>query len=77
MGQEIGTTPLQIAAAFGALANDGALNRPYVVRAMVGPDGRRTPPRTAERPHQVSTMSPAAARALRHAAQAVRRGTAG
>ncbi len=31
IGQEIGTTPLQLAAAVGAIANGGALMQPYVV----------------------------------------------
>jgi cell division protein FtsI (penicillin-binding protein 3) len=39
-GQGIAVTPLQMAAAFAALANDGVLMRPYVVRRIVGPGGR-------------------------------------
>ncbi|HKQ47505.1 MAG TPA: penicillin-binding protein 2 [Phycisphaerae bacterium] len=40
IGQEIGATPLQMARAFCAFANGGLLVQPYVVRAVVTPDGR-------------------------------------
>ena len=39
-GQGIAVTPVQMAAAFGAIANDGVLMRPYVVSRVVGPGGR-------------------------------------
>ncbi len=39
-GQGITATPLQLAAAFGAIANRGQLMRPYVVQAVAKPDGR-------------------------------------
>jgi cell division protein FtsI (penicillin-binding protein 3) len=38
-GQGIAVTPLQMVAAFGAIANGGVLMRPYVVRRIVAPDG--------------------------------------
>ncbi|HKZ50285.1 MAG TPA: penicillin-binding protein 2, partial [Dehalococcoidia bacterium] len=40
-GQGIGTTPLQMAAAIAAIANEGKLMRPYVVKELTGPQGRR------------------------------------
>jgi len=40
IGQEIGVTPLQMARAFCAFANGGMLVQPYLVRAVVTPDGR-------------------------------------
>lgn len=45
-GQGIMTTPLQLAAAFGALANNGKLMKPFVVAEIRSPDGtvRRTEP---------------------------------
>ncbi len=47
IGQEIGVTPLQMAAAFGALANDGVRIAPHLVRATRAADGtlvQRAPP---------------------------------
>lgn len=38
-GQGITVTPLQMAAAYAAIANDGVLMRPYVVEEVIGPDG--------------------------------------
>lgn len=39
MGYEISVTSLQLAAAYGALANDGVLMRPYLVREVRDPEG--------------------------------------
>jgi cell division protein FtsI (penicillin-binding protein 3) len=39
MGQEVGVTPLQMAAAFGALANNGMRVAPHVVREIRAADG--------------------------------------
>src|SRR5713226_6271031 len=39
MGQEVGVTPLQMATAYGVLANGGFLVRPHLVREMRTPDG--------------------------------------
>ncbi|HJQ73739.1 MAG TPA: penicillin-binding protein 2, partial [Gaiellaceae bacterium] len=41
-GQGVSVTPVQMAAAFGAIANGGQLMRPYLVRRVVGPAGRAT-----------------------------------
>jgi cell division protein FtsI (penicillin-binding protein 3) len=38
-GQGMSVTPLQLAAAYGALANGGALMRPFLVRRVIGPTG--------------------------------------
>lgn len=40
-GQGVTATPLQVAAAFGALANGGKLMRPYLIDEVSYPDGRR------------------------------------
>ncbi len=40
IGQEIGVTPIQMAAAYSALANGGMLMRPYLVAEIVDRDGR-------------------------------------
>ena len=39
-GQGIATTPLQLAMAYAAIANGGFLMRPYIVRRVVGADGK-------------------------------------
>lgn len=39
MGYEVQVTPLQLAAAFAALVNDGIRVRPRVVKELLGPDG--------------------------------------
>jgi cell division protein FtsI (penicillin-binding protein 3) len=39
MGQEVGVTPLQMAAAYSALANGGTWIKPHVVRELRMPDG--------------------------------------
>lgn len=40
VGQEIAVTAIQMAAAYGALANDGMLMQPRIVRGLIGPDGK-------------------------------------
>lgn len=40
-GQGITVTPLQMAAAYAAIANDGVLMKPYVVEDVIRPDGTR------------------------------------
>ena len=39
IGQEVGVTPLQMAAAFGTLANDGVRLTPHLVREVRAADG--------------------------------------
>ncbi len=63
IGQEIGVTALQLAVAYGAIANDGVRMRPYVVAEVRGADGRvleRTEPEVVAR-----VCSPSTARAMR------------
>jgi cell division protein FtsI (penicillin-binding protein 3) len=40
MGQEVGVTPVQLAAAVAAVANGGLLRRPYVVDRVIARDGK-------------------------------------
>jgi cell division protein FtsI (penicillin-binding protein 3) len=52
MGYEVAVTPLQLAAAYGALADSGILLEPQLVRAVATPDGRvvrRSTPRPVRR----------------------------
>jgi cell division protein FtsI (penicillin-binding protein 3) len=50
MGYEVAVTPLQLAAAYAAIANDGVLLRPTLIREARGPDGV---PRVRQRPEPV------------------------
>ncbi len=60
-GHGIGVTPLQIASAIGAIANDGVLMRPHVVRAVGHADGQSG----FVQPQRVrSVISPESARLL-------------
>lgn len=65
IGQEIGVTPLQVAAAYGALANGGVMMTPYIVSEVVdreGKGGQKFSPRpqgrviTAETSAKVNAM---------------------
>lgn len=40
IGQEIGVTPIQMAAAYSAIANGGMLMKPYIVSKIVDPEGK-------------------------------------
>ena len=42
IGQEVAVTPLQMAAAYSVLANNGSWIRPHIVRELRGPDGTVT-----------------------------------
>lgn len=54
-GYELAVTPLQMAMAFGALANGGALMEPRIVRQVRSGDGRET---RIVRPRQVRRATP-------------------
>lgn len=41
-GQGVSVTPIEMASAIAAIANDGKLMRPYVVEKIVAPDGQET-----------------------------------
>ena len=62
IGQEIAVTPLQLAAAYGAIANRGILMKPRIVREIREPGGRTV---REYRPRRVRrVMSASTARAL-------------
>jgi cell division protein FtsI (penicillin-binding protein 3) len=62
IGQEVSVTGVQILAAFGAIANDGRLMRPHVVRRVLDGEGRELRRIEPEAVRQV--ISPEAAREL-------------
>jgi cell division protein FtsI (penicillin-binding protein 3) len=59
IGQEIGVTPIQMAAAYSAFANGGTLMKPYIVAEIVDWDGkgRKFAPQSAGRVISVETCS--------------------
>jgi cell division protein FtsI (penicillin-binding protein 3) len=62
-GQGVSVTPLQLVAAFGAIANGGTLMRPFLVRRIVAPTGEvleenaPTPVRRVIRPETAHTAT--------------------
>src|SRR5918912_2896962 len=63
MGQEVGVTPVQMAGAYGALANDGVRIAPHLVREVRAADGSIV---YSAQPEQHRVLSPETARTLRH-----------
>lgn len=60
-GQGIGVTPMQLAAAYGAIANDGVLMHPHIVRAVgIGDKIQKVAPETVR-----SVLTPEVATAVR------------
>jgi len=68
MGQEVGVTPLQMAAAFAALANDGVRVAPHLVRETRNADGTVA---SRAAPEARRVVSPETARTVRHMLESV------
>ncbi|MEV4755510.1 penicillin-binding protein 2 [Micromonospora sp. NPDC049559] len=68
IGHSVAATPLQMAAAYAAIANNGTWVQPHLIRATIGPDGKRTDA-PAPRSHEV--VSPEVAAELRTMLEAV------
>ncbi|PWR08956.1 peptidoglycan glycosyltransferase [Micromonospora sicca] len=68
IGHSVDATPLQMAAAYAAVANDGTYVQPHLIREVIGPDGKRTP---GPAPVTRSVLSPQNAAALRTMLEAV------
>ncbi|SCF00770.1 peptidoglycan D,D-transpeptidase FtsI family protein [Micromonospora chokoriensis] len=68
IGHSVDATPLQMAAAYAAIANNGTYVQPHLVKEVIGPDGKRTP---APAPLTRSVLSPQNAAALRTMLEAV------
>jgi cell division protein FtsI (penicillin-binding protein 3) len=68
IGHSVDVTPLQMAAAYAAIANDGTWVQPHLVKETVAPDGKRTP---APAPKTRRVLSPENAAALRTMMEAV------
>ncbi|GAA0407606.1 cell division protein FtsI [Micromonospora gifhornensis] len=68
IGHSVDATPLQMAAAYAAIANDGTYIQPHLVKETIDPQGNRTP---AEPPATRPVLSPDNAKALRTIMEAV------
>jgi cell division protein FtsI (penicillin-binding protein 3) len=71
IGQEVGVTPLQLASAIGAIANDGVRLPPRVVRRKIGPRGRRLLSSSIEAAKAQRAISASTAQSLRHVMQSI------
>ncbi|MFE9958754.1 peptidoglycan D,D-transpeptidase FtsI family protein [Micromonospora sp. NPDC005299] len=68
IGHSVDATPLQMAAAYAAIANDGTYVQPHLIKNVIGPDGKKKP---GAAPVTRSVLSPANAAALRRMLEAV------
>ncbi|MEU8261309.1 penicillin-binding protein 2 [Micromonospora sp. NPDC048999] len=68
IGHSVDATPLQMAAAYAAIANDGTYVQPHLIKNVIDPDGKRTPAAT---PVTRPVLSPQNAAALRRMLEAV------
>ncbi len=50
IGEGLSATPLQMTAAYCAIANNGTWVQPHIVKATIGPDGKATPASGREEP---------------------------
>ncbi|HSS20094.1 MAG TPA: penicillin-binding protein [Pyrinomonadaceae bacterium] len=64
IGQEVGVTPLQMVAAFGALANDGVRIAPHLIREIRNSDGAPTYRPAAEQHRVISRETAGALRGM-------------
>jgi cell division protein FtsI (penicillin-binding protein 3) len=68
IGDGIAVTPLQMAAVYATIANNGVWVQPHLLAATIGPDGKATP---AASPRTREVLSPGNAAALRTMLEAV------
>jgi cell division protein FtsI (penicillin-binding protein 3) len=68
IGNGVSVTPLQMTAAYAAIANDGVWVQPHLVQSIIGPDGKVTP---AEAPASHRVISAEHAAQLRQIMEAV------
>ncbi|SBT44705.1 peptidoglycan D,D-transpeptidase FtsI family protein [Micromonospora auratinigra] len=68
IGHSVDATPLQMAAAYNAIANDGTYVQPHLIRSVITPDGKKT---AAAAPATHPVLSPANAAALRRIMEGV------
>ncbi|MEH0846415.1 penicillin-binding protein 2, partial [Micromonospora sp. CPCC 205711] len=68
IGHSVDATPLQMAAAYATIANNGTYVQPHLIKEVVGADGKHTP---AAAPTTRSVLSPQNAASLRTMLEAV------
>ncbi|PZG01278.1 peptidoglycan D,D-transpeptidase FtsI family protein [Micromonospora deserti] len=68
IGHSVDATPLQMAAAYATIANNGTYVQPHLIKEVIGPDGKGKP---APAPVTRSVLSPENAAALRTILEAV------
>jgi cell division protein FtsI (penicillin-binding protein 3) len=71
VGHGVSVTPLQMAAAYGAIANDGTWVQPHLVRSVIDPDGRERKANTPQTRRVLSAQNAAALRQMMEAVVAV------
>jgi len=75
IGHSVDVTPLQMAAVYAAIANDGVWIQPRLVRETIAPDGTRTPAPEQERRRVISAETAAAVRTTMEAVTTMRDAT--
>ncbi|GGJ85527.1 hypothetical protein GCM10010123_14020 [Pilimelia anulata] len=68
IGHGVAATPVQIAAAYGAIANNGTWIQPHLIKEVIAPDGTVKP---GPRPTVRAVLNPANAAVVRRAMEAV------
>ncbi|MFD0972604.1 peptidoglycan D,D-transpeptidase FtsI family protein, partial [Plantactinospora endophytica] len=76
IGHSVDVTPLQMAAAYAAIANNGTWVQPHLVREIIGPDGKRKPVPAPETRQVLRPETAAALRTLLEAPVTIEGGTA-
>ncbi|HZM80668.1 MAG TPA: penicillin-binding transpeptidase domain-containing protein, partial [Candidatus Limnocylindrales bacterium] len=71
IGHGVAVTPLQMAAVYCAIANDGVWIQPHIVKETIGPDGKAVPSQPPNTHRVISTENAAALRQIMEAVTAV------
>ncbi|GAA2391840.1 penicillin-binding protein 2 [Catellatospora methionotrophica] len=75
IGHEMAVTPLQMAAAYAAIANDGVWVQPHLIKKTIAPDGKVTLPAPVKSHRVISAENAAALREIMEAVTTVDQAT--
>ncbi|WP_230689500.1 penicillin-binding transpeptidase domain-containing protein [Catellatospora paridis] len=75
IGHEMAVTPLQMAAAYAAIANDGVWVQPHLIKQTVAPDGKVTEPAPPKSHRVISAENAASLREIMEAVTTVDQAT--